>query len=81
MTRSNNADISPDAVAQIIDATLLRTDARNADVAELISTAHALHCGAICVSPSMLPVQLPAGSDLAVATVAGFPSGKHDSII
>jgi deoxyribose-phosphate aldolase len=31
----------------------------------------------VCVSPSMLPIELPAGSDVKVAVVCGFPSGKH----
>ncbi len=33
----------------------------------------------VCVSPSMLPVSTPEG--LAVATVCGFPSGKHHSAV
>lgn len=68
-----------DALAQIIDSTLLKPEATRADVDALISDALALHCGAICVSPSMLPVQVPEG--LTVAAVAGFPSGKHASLV
>lgn len=66
-------------LAQIIDSTLLKPEATRVDVDALVSDAHALHCGAICVSPSMLPVTVPEG--MKVATVAGFPSGKHASLI
>jgi hypothetical protein len=29
----------------------------------------------------MLPLTIPAGADLKIAVVCGFPSGKHDSSI
>lgn len=69
------------AVAQIIDSTLLKPEATRADVDKLIAEAIELKCGAVCVSPSMLPVTIPEGAQLAVATVAGFPSGKHASLV
>ncbi|WP_231699718.1 MULTISPECIES: deoxyribose-phosphate aldolase [Corynebacterium] len=64
-----------------MDATVLKPEATRADVDRLISDALRLSCGAICVSPSMLPVAVPEESGLVVATVAGFPSGKHASLI
>ncbi|MFI9510694.1 deoxyribose-phosphate aldolase [Nocardia sp. NPDC052566] len=65
-------------VAAMIDHTLLAPDATPADVAALVDEARALGVLAICVSPSMLPVRAPG---LVVATVAGFPSGKHHSLV
>lgn len=62
----------------MIDHTLLSPDATPTDVAGLIEEARELGVFAICVSPSMLPVRAPG---LAVATVAGFPSGKHHSLV
>ncbi|MGY2030703.1 deoxyribose-phosphate aldolase [Nocardia gipuzkoensis] len=65
-------------VAAMIDHTLLAPEASRADVDTLIEDARALGVLAICVSPSMLPVRAPG---LVVATVAGFPSGKHHSLV
>lgn len=65
-------------VATMIDHTLLAPEATPAQVGALIEDARALGVLAICVSPSMLPVRAPG---LVVATVAGFPSGKHHSLV
>jgi deoxyribose-phosphate aldolase len=46
-------------------------------VADLVAEAKQLAVKAVCVSPSMLP--LADTGDLLVATVCGFPSGKHAS--
>ncbi|WP_278261591.1 deoxyribose-phosphate aldolase [Nocardia sp. AG03] len=65
-------------VAALIDHTLLAPQATAEQVSALIEDARALGVYAICVSPSMLPVRAPG---LVVATVAGFPSGKHHSLV
>ncbi|MGW5514575.1 deoxyribose-phosphate aldolase [Nocardia africana] len=65
-------------VAAMIDHTLLAPEATAADVANTIAEARDLGVYAVCLSPSMLPVTAPG---LAVATVAGFPSGKHHSLV
>ncbi|MGK8511653.1 deoxyribose-phosphate aldolase [Nocardia asiatica] len=65
-------------VAAMIDHTLLAPEASAADVDALIEDARAMGVLAVCVSPSMLPVRAPG---LVVATVAGFPSGKHHSLV
>ncbi|TQF69447.1 deoxyribose-phosphate aldolase [Rhodococcus spelaei] len=65
-------------VAAMVDHTLLKPEATAADVAALIDEARALGVYAVCVSPSMLPVR---ADGLRVAAVAGFPSGKHHSLI
>lgn len=62
----------------MVDHTLLKPEATVDDVAALVSEAQELGVYAICVSPSMLPVR---AEGVAVATVVGFPSGKHHSLI
>lgn len=66
------------AVAAMIDHTLLRPDATEAEVVALCREAGRLGVGAVCVSPSRLP--LPGGAlapGIEVAAVVGFPSGAH----
>lgn len=65
-------------VAAMIDHTLLSPDASREDVQALVAEARELGTKAVCVSPAMLPVR---GEELTVATVAGFPSGKHHSLV
>ena len=64
-------------LARTVDHTLLKPEATDAQVAALVAEAAELGAFSICVSPSRLPVQAPAG--LAVCTVVGFPSGAHAS--
>jgi len=63
------------ALARTVDHTLLKPEATDAQVAALVAEAAELGAFSVCVSPSRLPVQVPAG--LAVCTVVGFPSGAH----
>ncbi|SCX15995.1 deoxyribose-phosphate aldolase [Mycolicibacterium fluoranthenivorans] len=67
------------AVAAVIDHTLLKPEATAADVAALVAEAEELGTYSVCVSPSMLPITVPAR--LKVAAVCGFPSGKHTSAV
>ncbi|MBT1035964.1 deoxyribose-phosphate aldolase [Canibacter sp. lx-45] len=64
-------------LAKYLDATLLQPEATASDVAALIATAEELGCYAVCVSPSMLPLACELPAALKLATVVGFPSGKH----
>ncbi|WP_275006113.1 deoxyribose-phosphate aldolase [Promicromonospora iranensis] len=66
------------ALAAYVDHTLLKPEATAADVATLVEEGAALGVFSVCVSPSFvsLAVEVAAGR-LAVATVCGFPSGKH----
>ncbi|MFD6106286.1 deoxyribose-phosphate aldolase, partial [Nocardia salmonicida] len=73
-----SAPLTRAAVADMIDHTLLAPEATPAEVDALIADARKLGVYAICLSPSMLPVRAPG---LVVATVAGFPSGKHHSLV
>ena len=69
-------------VAAVVDHTLLKPEATQRDVAALVSEAVELGVYCVCVSPSMMAVaraSAPAG--LHIASVVGFPSGKHLSTI
>ena len=71
-----------DRVAALVDHTLLKPEATDADVAALVKDAVGLGVYAVCVSPSMVAGAVRAGGGaVVVATVAGFPSGKHLSAV
>lgn len=74
----STTDLTPDQVARMVDHTLLKPEVTRADVDALVAEAQRLGVYSICVSPSMLPVD---AGDVLVATVCGFPSGKHHSEI
>lgn len=77
----SHTHLTPAELAERVDHTLLKPESTPADVAALAEEAAELGTYSICVSPSMLPIALPAGSTLKIATVCGFPSGKHHSQI
>jgi deoxyribose-phosphate aldolase len=65
-------------VAALVDHTLLKPEATQADVTAMVAQAVDLGVYAVCVSPSMIATaksSAPAG--LHIASVVGFPSGKH----
>ncbi|GFG52645.1 deoxyribose-phosphate aldolase [Mycolicibacterium agri] len=69
-------------MAAVVDHTLLKPEATQDDVVKLVAEAAELRVYAVCVSPSMVPVAASAApSGLHIASVAGFPSGKHLSEI
>jgi len=70
--------MSQQTLAGMIDHTLLKPEATVQDVAALAEEARPLGVLAVCVSPPMLPIE---GAGLVVATVCGFPSGKHTSAV
>ena len=73
---------TPEQVVRLVDHTLLKPEATDADVRALAQEAKRLGTYSICVSPNKLP--LPADVDLGevkVAVVTGFPSGAHQSVI
>jgi deoxyribose-phosphate aldolase len=74
-------DLDAAGLARYIDHTLLKPEATQADVAALVTEAIELGVYSVCVSPSMLPLTIPADAHLKVAVVCGFPSGKHASAI
>jgi deoxyribose-phosphate aldolase len=79
---TENATITRAALARMIDHTLLAPEATDDDVTRLAQEAGGLGVGAICVSPSRLPLGpgvLAPG--IAVAAVTGFPSGAHTATV
>ena len=60
-------------VARIIDHTILKPEATHQDVARIVEEGARFGTYSVCVSPSMLPLDIPQG--LKVACVVGFPSG------
>jgi deoxyribose-phosphate aldolase len=69
---------SREDVAALVDHTLLKPEATVADVAALVRDAAELGVYAVCVSPSMImAAAATAPSGLHIASVVGFPSGKH----
>ncbi|MBF6333796.1 deoxyribose-phosphate aldolase [Nocardia transvalensis] len=73
-----NRALTRGEVAAMIDHTLLAPEATTAEVTATIDEARQLGVYAVCLSPSVLPVRAPG---LVLATVAGFPSGKHHSLV
>jgi deoxyribose-phosphate aldolase len=70
------------AVAALVDHTLLKPEATEADVIALVAEAVDLGVYAVCVSPTMIATAKSVASpDLHIASVVGFPSGKHVSTI
>jgi len=73
-----SAPLDTPALAQFVDHTLLKPEATAADVEALVLEGARLGVYSVCVSPSFLPID---AHGLKVATVVGFPSGKHHSAI
>lgn len=68
-----SSQLTRSQVAAMIDHTLLKPEATDTDVKELVKEAAQLGTYSICISPSLLPVEVPEG--VHIATVVGFPSG------
>lgn len=75
-----NTTLSRADLARYVDHTLLKTDATSEQVSALLAEARELGTYSICVSPNMLPITDDRG-DVLIATVCGFPSGKHTAAI
>ena len=69
------------AVAALVDHTLLKPEATEADIEALVAEAVELGVYAICVSPTFVAAVGALAPETAVASVVGFPSGKHFSAI
>jgi deoxyribose-phosphate aldolase len=71
-----------DGVAALVDHTLLKPEATEADVVALLQEAEELGVFAVCVSPTMVATAKSFRTgDYDIASVVGFPSGKHVSAI
>ena len=69
-------------LAKLIDHTLLKPEATDADVVALCVEAAELGTFSVCVSPTFVSLAVANVSNgVKVATVCGFPSGKHEAEI
>ena len=69
-------------LAKMIDHTLLKPEATVADVVSLCEQAAELGTYSVCVSPTFVVTAVENVSNgIKVATVCGFPSGKHESSV
>lgn len=64
-------------VAALVDHTLLKPEATDADIVGLLAEADELGVYAVCVSPTMVSAARSLANGQVIASVAGFPSGKH----
>jgi deoxyribose-phosphate aldolase len=73
---------SRERVAALVDHTLLKPEATEADVVALLQEAGELEVCAVCISPTMVATAKSFRTgEYDIATVVGFPSGKHLSAI
>jgi len=69
-------------LAHMVDHTLLKPEATNADVVAACTEAMELGTYSVCISPTFVELaKQTVGNQIKVATVCGFPSGKHQSSI
>jgi deoxyribose-phosphate aldolase len=69
-------------LAHMVDHTLLKPEATNADVVAVCTEAMELGTYSVCISPTFVELaKQTVGNQIKVATVCGFPSGKHQSSI
>ena len=80
MPETSNVTLSPAELARFIDHTLLKPEATAKDIEQLCAEAreHRFHC--VCINGCRVELarHLLDGSDVKVATVAGFPLGAAD---
>lgn len=71
---------SNDFIAKHLDATLLKPEATEEDIAKLCADSAAKNVYAVCVSPTYVALASKFLKDtgIHVASVVGFPSGAHD---
>lgn len=76
---SSDAWPAPDAVAALIDHTLLKADARPDDIDRLCDEAAAVGFYSVCVNPVFVAhaAHRLCQSPVVVCSVAGFPLGAH----
>ncbi|HET7664952.1 MAG TPA: deoxyribose-phosphate aldolase [Mycobacterium sp.] len=73
---------SRERVAALVDHTLLKPEATEADIVTLLQEADELDVFAVCVSPTLVATAKSfRRGEYAIASVVGFPSGKHVSAI
>ena len=72
---------NPQAVAALIDHTLLKPEATEQDIARLCEQAREFLFASVCINPHwvQLAADALAGTPVRVCTVIGFPLGANDS--
>lgn len=72
-----------DDLAGMIDHTLLKPDASQAEIAQLCYEAKTYHFASVCINPAhvKLAAQLLKDSDVKVCTVVGFPLGATPAVV
>ncbi len=75
-------ELTPVEVAALIDHTLLKPDATEADIRKLCAEAREYGFASVCINPSWVPLaaKLLAGAKSKVCTVIGFPLGATSTI-
>jgi deoxyribose-phosphate aldolase len=66
-------------LANMIDHTLLKPDAKENEIIKLIEEAKEYHFASVCINPYWVPLAAEhlRGSDVKVCTVIGFPLGSN----
>ena len=74
-----NQEMTRERLAGVIDHTQLKPEATDEQIAQLCDEARRYGFASVCVNPVHVErcVQLLAGTDVAVCTVAGFPLGAN----
>lgn len=69
--------------AKLIDHTLLKTEATEADIAKLVAEAKEYSFASVCISPIWISYAAKAlkDTDIAVCTVIGFPQGATPTAV
>ncbi len=77
--QGNGAFIGPDEIAQMIDHTILKSEASLGDVQKLSEEARQYHFYSVCVNPAYARQAKTAlaGTDVKVCCVVGFPLGAN----
>lgn len=80
MTLNENLN-TPEAIAAIIDHTLLKPEAAREDVMRLCAEAREFTFASVCINPCwvMFAAEMLAGSTVRVCTVIGFPLGANET--
>lgn len=77
MTSSQEMPAEVRALARLFDHSLLRPETTRSQLVEMTETARRLQVGAVCISPTWIPLAAEKlrGSGVKVITVVGFPAG------
>lgn len=69
------------SLSKCVDLTYLKPAATETEIRHLMGESVEMETFAVCISPTMVPMVRSLDSSMRIATVCGFPSGKHLSSI